>query len=302
MKNHLLTLGAAALLSPATAQVHIFQTEGVAYTIASAAAATNGGSGTLTYRWSRDGVIIGSSNSATYTVAAADAYGREIKFERCVQNSNCAQQWLCAEPLLITFCSSPSGDCTLPSNYCNGGERLGSTCWANFNVSTNGSFAADHAHASSCFYQFNRNTEWATTGTVTNWTNSISESSDWTAANSPCPSGWRLPSRLEFSALNNMGSSWAAANARGNVVAGCFFGPNSGSCSLPSTMAGCVFLPACGYRAGTDGALSYQGFNGHYWSSTQNSSKYGYYWNFASTGSFESYNDKAFGMLVRCVQ
>ncbi len=66
-------------------------------------------------------------------------------------------------------------------------------------------------------------------------------------AGNPCPAAWRVATYNEWMALIDTGSSWADNNTRGNVVAGRFFGPNHATCSLPSNMSGCIFLPRAEY-------------------------------------------------------
>jgi uncharacterized protein (TIGR02145 family) len=171
------------------------------------------------------------------------------------------------------------------------------------------------------FYQWNRATAWAAEGeTVSGWTGGYEGSiTDATWTNNPCPAGWRLPTIVEFQALDiasggsyyngswsTEGGTWAAANERGNAVAGMFYGPRHATCSLPDNMRNCVFLPAVGYRGYSVGALYSQGSRGRYWSSTQTDDYRGYtgfnlY--FYSTYSYPNdYNDKSYGFTLRCVQ
>ena len=123
-------------------------------------------------------------------------------------------------------------------------------------------------------------------------------------ANSLCPSGWRLPENADFTALDNLGSTWAAAYARGNNVSGRFFGPNSATCSLPNNMAGCLFLPACGSGPSqSPTTIITQGSNGNYYgsetssgSSTTNTMSF----NISST-TVGSNNGKTSAYAIRCV-
>ena len=64
--------------------------------------------------------------------------------------------------------------------------------------------------------------------------------------------------------------------------------------------AGAVFLPAAGYRYGSDvGAVQYYG---HYWSATENDSSRAYYLYFTSDGAFRYYNYRYYGLSVRLVK
>ena len=118
----------------------------------------------------------------------------------------------------------------------------------------------------------------------------------------PCPSGWRLPTQAEYQALHNTSTTWAVAHSvRGNAVAGRFYGPNSGYCSLPDNMSGCIFLPACGYRNTTSGVLNSRGTDGFYWSSMYGDEIRGFLLSINTSNPNGSAN-KANGCLIRCVQ
>ncbi len=89
------------------------------------------------------------------------------------------------------------------------------------------------------------------------WTNTqvLGSQYSWKSAQSACPSGWRLPTRAEFQAMINAGSTWRTANSGyGNTENGKFFGSNSAACTIAN--GNCVFLPA-----------RPNGSNGSYWSS-----------------------------------
>jgi len=175
------------------------------------------------------------------------------------------------------------------------GVTIGGVTWATYNVDSYQTFAT-RPDMYTKLYQWNRSAAWAANGSVSNWNSTADQSSTWTV--NPCPTGWRLPTREEFTALLNAGSTWAAANARGNAVAGRFYGSNHATCSLPNNMTNCVFLPAVGSRNYSDGSLNGQDNLGSYWSATQ-----GYALNFNSTRSYpiEGYG-KANGFTLRCVQ
>lgn len=174
--------------------------------------------------------------------------------------------------------------------------------WATRNVDDYQTFAACPDMYTK-FYQWNRPTAWPATGeVVTGWLSESITDPVWTI--NPCPAGWRVPTEAEWSALAATGNTWADAGTRGAAVAGGFFGSNHTTCSLPSNMSGCIFLPAVGRREYINGVLYNQGSEGWYWSSTQypSNTNYGYFWYFYSGYSSLTSYDKAFGNSVRCVR
>ncbi|MDR1226211.1 MAG: Ig-like domain-containing protein [Prevotellaceae bacterium] len=184
-------------------------------------------------------------------------------------------------------------------------------CWADANVDDPLVFAAKPDTAGK-FYQWNLPEKaWPATGDPDNWTvTSISGDAAW--ASTPCPPDWRLPTKEEYEALDaeggelsdNKGGTWANANAgRGNAAAGRFYGKNHATCSLPNSMAGCIFLPAQGHRIPADGTLTNPDSSGDYWSSTQNDNDNAAYQHFASgNSSISNFINKATGLAVRCVR
>ena len=246
--------------------------------------ATTGG-GAVTYQWYRDGQPIAGATDSIYVLTDHLAYGTNVQFKRGAVSSTCPGSVSYTNAVTVAF-----------------GMVVGAVNWASVNVAAYQTFAS-RPDMYTQFYQWNKATAWsATAATVSNWNSVEDNSTTWTI--NPCPSGWRLPTRTECTALSNTGSTWAEANTRGNAVAGRFFGVNNASCSLPNNMFGCVFFPASGYRYGNDGMLYSQGNNGRHWSATQYSSSNGYYLYFDSTvSSGSSYNStKTTGFNIRCVQ
>jgi predicted transcriptional regulator len=121
-------------------------------------------------------------------------------------------------------------------------------------------------------------------------TGNISVDGTYDAARHNMGAPWRMPTQPEFAELvNNCTSEWTDEDG----VAGRRFTSNINGNS--------IFFPACGYRNGT--SLYNRGSNGHYWSSTLNSSAYGYLLYFNSGGvNPANTNYRFYGFSVRAVQ
>ena len=134
------------------------------------------------------------------------------------------------------------------------------------------------------FYTYGSgNNDWASPNNYTskNW-NDISESDGKTFFD-PCPEGWRLPTKAEYSNFSTTTFTWDATNS-GRTYNGNWF-------------------PAAGYRSSVDGSMSSVGSYGTYWSASPNSENYGYYLLFGSGDvSPAYYYNRAYGFSVRCVQ
>jgi len=242
------------------------------------------GSG-ITYQWFRDGQPIAGATSQDYILPGYLAYGTDVKFERGAISSSCPGTVIYTNEVRVAF-----------------GLKVGSVYWASANVGLYQTFAA-RPDMYTEFYQFNRPTAWAATGSVGGWTSIINENLNWQVGNDPCPAGWRLPTQAECVALYSTGTTWANANTRGNAIGGRFIGPNSITCSLPNNMFGCIFLPALGLRDITNGSRSGEITNGYYWSVMQYSNTNGYLMTFADWDTNPSNNaNKAYGFPVRCVR
>ena len=264
---------------------------GQAYTIISnvpASAVTE-----VTYQWYRNNNPIPGATKESYTVPATVAYGDNVAFYRLATAQECtgiAEKKSNTVTVTFTGYIMPEG-CTLV---------VGGICWAKAHVNEPNTFAAQPDMYVN-FYQWNRLTAYSAEDPITPAWNSTSDySATWTV--NPCPSGWRLPSQTEYLQLTNSGTTWANANTRGNAIAGRFYGYNHASCSLPSNMNGCVFMPASGFRNLSDGVLTLWG-QGVTWSSTQYDTSIGYCFNFTnSTSSATGGADKRYAYAIRCVQ
>lgn len=116
----------------------------------------------------------------------------------------------------------------------------------------------------------------------------------------PCPQGWRVPTRLELSALINKGTHKIVSPTLVivNGQKGHWF---SGSATYNAGMSGAVFFPAAGYRS-FEGAACLRGDDGRYWSSSSDSNN-SCFLNFASNNASVSIEGfRVSGNSVRCVK
>ena len=172
------------------------------------------------------------------------------------------------------------------------GVLINGIVWAACNVDAFGTFAANPEDAG-MFYQWNRPTAWAVTGTVSGWDSSNPSGTEWEAANDPCPTGWRVPTTADFLALSNTANVTYAWTTLNGVDGGRF---------TDKTSDAWIFFPAAGYRNSSNGALNSAGSHAYYWSSTQSSSTNAYYLNSSSGSLSQSSDYRAAGRSVRCVK
>ena len=144
----------------------------------------------------------------------------------------------------------------------------------------------------------------------------IRASSDWTASqndklwnsgteaapakttNDPCPSGYRVPTKTEWSSIFVGGSTFSAAASSATANTWTWTTTNGGGYKIGSAL----YLPAAGYRSYSAGALQIVGTTGFYWSSTPDDTD-AYNLEFSSsTVVQQSYSDRADGLSVRCVR
>ncbi len=169
--------------------------------------------------------------------------------------------------------------------------------WATCNVDAPGTFAAAPESAG-MFYQWNRKVAWSVTYPLQNsnggttWDDSTPSGTEWTKANDPSPAGYRVPTFEEIESLLNttyVTNEWTTQNG----VFGRKFTDKSNGNS--------IFLPAVGYRGGSNGTLYGAGSDGNYWSSTQYDTNSAYYLVFYSGGADWRYNYRKSGLSVRPV-
>jgi uncharacterized protein (TIGR02145 family) len=138
----------------------------------------------------------------------------------------------------------------------------------------------------------------ANAGAIIGWINTYSSNGAWSdltkTVNDPCPSGFRLPTITQWQGvLNNplntktdIGTNWTESAT--NYSTGFLFG-------------NALYLPAAGYRNNSNGILYNRGFNGNYWSSSQNSSNSAGYLYFNNTIDTTFNTALIDGISLRCI-
>lgn len=204
----------------------------------------------------------------------------------------CPTTGFCPTSIMVHHVAGPISPVTVDITYeVDKNAYSGTTqCWIarNLGATTQAASGTDGAAASAGWYwQFNRKQGYSYNGSrvpATTWTTSISENSNWLAANDPCTlllgSTWRLPTSTE----------WNSAPTAGSF--------NSGYTAAYSST---LMLHAAGSLDGS-GALYSRGTTGFYWSSTSYSTTNGGYLYLTSSSAGTASNDKALGFSVRCLR
>jgi len=240
------------------------------------------GGGTISYQWFRDGNPIPGATDPNYILLDYLAYGTNVEFKRGAVSSTCTGNIIYSGIINVAF-----------------GLRVGNVFWASVNVGAYQTFAA-RPDMRTQFYQWSMIKAWAATGDVADWGTTLITDPSWSI--NPCPTGWRLPTPGEFTALGNSGYTWAEANSRGNAVQGGFFGPNSTTCTLPNNMQGCLFIPVGGVRWSGNGGLYSENTEGIYWCGTEYTNVSGFGYGFRSGSAALIGVEKASGLPIRCVK
>jgi len=125
------------------------------------------------------------------------------------------------------------------------------------------------------------------------------QASVWDFGSSPCPSGWRVPTSQELSALRLSGSTWTATGPGG--IAGRWFGKDHGA----TTPTKSIFMPAAGTR-NLGGVENNRSTGGNYWSGTPYLPDGITSFNFAfistNTSPLSNNGWRGMGFSVRCVK
>jgi uncharacterized protein (TIGR02145 family) len=196
----------------------------------------------------------------------------------------------CGSTLTITHTIGTVCPETKSVNYGTVSTTLGGTgakCWItqNLGATNQASSATDATDAAAGWYwQFNRKQGYKV-GPTPAWTiTSISETSDWLAAQDPCTielgAGWRIPTYTEWYNADNTGAWNNYTDAYNSVLK----------------------LHAAGYLYLSNGSLYNRGTYGAYWSSTQSDATHGWNLLFFSNNSDMYNNDKAYGFSLRCLR
>jgi hypothetical protein len=165
-------------------------------------------------------------------------------------------------------------------------------CWITSNLGADHQAASvDEASEASAgwYWQFNRKQGYKHDGLTrtpnTAWITSITENSDWIAANDPCAlelgTGWRIPANSEWTNIDVSGG-WNIWN-----------GPWDSD----------LKLHAAGFLDATEGMLILRGLFGYYWSNLQSIPENGWYFYFSNVySSTLFYGYKPHGMTIRCLR
>lgn len=159
--------------------------------------------------------------------------------------------------------------------------RINGLIWMRHNLGANTDLNPDvdptNANLGGNYYQFGRAAVVATpstqTGAISNWNTASAAENSWNSGtvnipakttNDPCPSGFRVPTSLEFQQLidnttaSNIGGTW------GSDATNHPYGPAKVLTSVRNKSVLLTF-PAAGFRSGDNGTLYWRGGAGGYW-------------------------------------
>ena len=123
---------------------------------------------------------------------------------------------------------------------------------------------------------------------------------DWETALKACPSGWHLPNDEEWQKLVDIAVGGEIAGTKLKATSG--WKDNDGASGNGTDEYGFSALP--GGIGSSDGSFNNVGYDGVWWSATENDSNYAYDWDmgFNRSNVRRGYGYKSYLFSVRCVQ
>lgn len=144
---------------------------------------------------------------------------------------------------------------------------------------------------------------YTTYGVLYNWTAAMggesSSASNPSGIQGVCPTGWHLPSDAEWTELTDyLGGTSDAGGKLKETGTTHWNSPNTGA----TNETGFTALPG-GYRY-SDGAFYYFGYDGYWWSASEDYATFAWYRsvNYSFSNVFRNYYDMEVGFSVRCVR
>ncbi|MBT2620604.1 fibrobacter succinogenes major paralogous domain-containing protein [Chryseobacterium sp. ISL-6] len=161
------------------------------------------------------------------------------------------------------------------------------------------------------YYQWGRSTPAATayvsSGNISGWNTSAAADKAWNSgteavpvktANDPCPAGFRVPTRNEWTAFNASSTSSNIGTWAVNISGG---SSNFGAAKVFVNNGSTLTFPTAGFREKDFGGLNYRAYNSYYWSNTEkDADAYSMYILFGSINTATSMIRK-YGFSVRCI-